>query len=134
MLNSSRIVGLTSTRQSDVTVQRGEGCSVIYELIASFKAEKRKINVGDAWFRVSPPPPPSLSVGVLVCGPSSAFFWSGPAVEKFVFYIVFLFWSDQIGFSLFFYREGHGLAEKLLLIILIFDKFHRHFAMHWSYA
>ena len=32
-----------------------------------------------------------------------------------------------------FYREDHGLAEKLLLIILIFDEFHRHFAMRWSY-
>ena len=26
------------------------------------------------------------------------------------------------------------LAKKLLLIIFIFDKFHRHFAMRWSYA
>ena len=43
-----------------------------------------------------------------------------PVVEKFVFYIIFLFWSDQIGFSLFFYRKGHGLAEKLLLIIIFF--------------
>ena len=35
-------------------MQKGEGCSVIYELVASFKAEKRKVNVGDAWFLVSP--------------------------------------------------------------------------------
>ena len=28
-----------------------------------------------------------------------------------------------------FYREGHGLAEKLLLIVLFFDKLHRHFPM-----
>ena len=34
-------------------VQRGEGCSVIHELVASFKPGKRKVNVGDAWFRVS---------------------------------------------------------------------------------
>ena len=27
---------------------------MIYELVASFKAEKRKVSVSDAWFRVSP--------------------------------------------------------------------------------
>ena len=40
------------------------------------------------------------------------------ADEKFVFYIVFLFWSDQIAIGSD--REGDGLAEKLLLIIFIF--------------
>ena len=35
-------------------VQRGEECLVIYGLVASFKAEKRKVNVGDVWFRVLP--------------------------------------------------------------------------------
>ena len=54
-------------------VQREEGYSVIYELVASFKAEKRKVNVGDAWFRVWPISV-SLSIGVLVRGPSSGFF------------------------------------------------------------
>ena len=100
---------------------------MIYGLVASFKAEKRKVSVGDAWFRV----PPSLSinlslslslslslrVGVLVCGSVCLLL---VAVEKFVFYIVFLFQSDQIGFSLGVFCEGHGLAEKLLLIIFIF--------------
>ena len=33
---------------------------------------------------------------------SFAFFWSGSIVEKFVFYSIFVFQSDQIGFSLFF--------------------------------
>ena len=33
-----------------------------------------------------------------------------------------------------FYFEGHGLAKKLLLIIFFLDKFHWHFAMHWSYV
>ena len=51
---------------------------------------------------------------------SFAFFCSGSAVEKFVFYSIFVFRLDQIGFSVLFYREGHGLAEKLLLIIFIF--------------
>ena len=78
-------------------VQRWEGCSVVYELAASFKAENRKVNVGDAWFQVS-----SLSLWVLSLLVLFAFFWSVPAVEKFVSYIVFLFWSDQIGFSLLF--------------------------------
>ena len=83
-------------------VQRGEGCLVIYDFVATFKAEKRKVNVGDAWFRVSPiilSLSQSWSSGVRV---SFAFFWSGPAVEKFVFYSVFVFQSDQIRFSLFF--------------------------------
>ena len=31
-----------------------EGCLVIYDLVASFKADKRIANVGDVWFRVSP--------------------------------------------------------------------------------
>ena len=38
---------------------------------------------------------------------SFTFFLSGSTVKKFFFF-------------LFFYREGHGLAEKLLLIIFIF--------------
>ena len=73
-------------------VQRGEGCLVIYDFVTSFKAEKWKVNVGDAWFQVSLLP---LS-------------WSSGLQ------------SDQVGFSLFFYCDGHGLAKKLLLIISIF--------------
>ena len=44
----------------------------------------------------------SLSIGLLSQLVSSAIFWSVSTVEKFVVYIVFLYWSDQIGFSLFF--------------------------------
>ena len=33
--------------------QRGEGCLVINDLVDFFKAEKRKVNVGDAQFRLS---------------------------------------------------------------------------------
>ena len=51
MLNSGRIVGLTAVNQM-LRVQRGEGCSMIYGLVATCKIEKRK--VGDAWFQVSP--------------------------------------------------------------------------------
>ena len=54
---------------------RGEGCLGIYGLVTSFKAEMKKVNVGDAWLQVSPLSLSlSLSVGVLVCGLSSAFF------------------------------------------------------------
>ena len=101
MLNSHRIVGLICYQM--LRVRRGEGCLVIYGLVASFKTEKRKVSVGDKWFRVSPLSVClSVSVGVLVCRLSSAFVWSDAGVEKFVFYIVFLFWSDQIGFLYFF--------------------------------
>ena len=107
-------------------LRRGWGCLVIYGYVASFKAEKRKVNVGDAWFRVSPL---SLSVCLSVC---LSLNWNSrlqtvlclllicPAIEKFVFYIVFsiLIGSDWVFFA--FYREGHGLAEKLLLVIFIF--------------
>ena len=31
-------------------LQRGEGYLVIYGLVTSFKTDKRKVNVGDAWF------------------------------------------------------------------------------------
>ena len=114
--------------QSDVTSAERRG--VIYGLVTSFKAEKRKVNVDDAWFRVSPLSL-SLSLSLRVWSSSlrvsSVFFWSSSAVEKFVFFSVFLFWSDQLGFLLFFfffffffYSEGHGLVEKLLLIIFIF--------------
>ena len=44
---------------------------MIYDLVVSFKTEKRKVNVGDAWFRVSPLCLClclSLRAGVLVCG------------------------------------------------------------------
>ena len=108
-------------------VQRGEECSVIYGLVASIKAKKKKVIVGDAWFRISPLSLFSLSqLGFWICW-CRLLFWSGPTVKKYIFYIVFLFWldrigSDQIGFSLFFvfYRKCHRLAEKLLLIIFIF--------------
>ena len=114
-------------------VRRGDGCLVIYGLIGSFKAEKRKVNVGDALFRVSPLSV-APSVGVLVCGLSSAFFWSGPACEEFVFYIVFLFWSDEIGFSLFFTTKVTDWPKNYFKLFVFFDKFHWLFAMRWSYA
>ena len=97
-------------------VQRGEGCLVIYGLVTFFKAEKRKVNVGDVWFRVSPPSLSlcvSLSVSLSLCR-SRSFLFVGvvsllficSAVKKFVFYSVFLFWSDQLGFLCFLPRRS----------------------------
>ena len=103
-------------------VQRGEVCLVIYRLVTSFKAEKRKVNVSDVWFWVSP-----LSPSLCLSLSWSSGLWNVvclhlicSTVKKFAFYIVFLFWLDQIGFSLLFYHETHWLAKKLLLIIFIF--------------
>ena len=72
MLNSGNIVGLTVNQM--LQVWRGEVCLVIYGLVASFKAEKRKVNVGDAWFQVLPW---SLFVSVSVAlSLSQLEFWS----------------------------------------------------------
>ena len=57
--------------------------------------------MGDAWFCVSPLSL-SLRAGVLVCGCHLPSFDLATPVEKFVFYSIFVFQSDQIGFSLFF--------------------------------
>ena len=119
-----------------------EGCLVISGLVASFKAEKRKFNMGDAWFRVSP-----LSLCLCLClsvclslslslshslslslSLSLPDFYRLPSFDlalqsrNLSFISFFLCWSDQIGFSLFivFNREGHGFAENWLLIIFIF--------------
>ena len=99
----------------------GEGCLVIYDLVAFFRAKKRKVNVGDAWFRFS-----SLSLTLSAWSSSlrvsSVFFWSGSAVEKFVLYSVFPFWSEQIGISLFFTAKVTNWPKNLLLIIFIFTQ------------
>ena len=58
MLNGDWIVRLARTRSIRCyecgEERRGEGCLVIYDFVASFKAKKRKVCVGDAWFQVSP--------------------------------------------------------------------------------
>ena len=102
MPDSGRIVGLTRTRNQMLRARRGEGCSVIYELVASFKVEKRKISVGDAWFRVSPLSL-SLSVGVLVCGLSYAFFWDAPLSRNLSFISFFSFDRIRLGFLWIFF-------------------------------
>ena len=104
-------------------VRRGEGCLVIYGLVVSFKAEKKKVNVGDVCFWVSS---------------NSLFLGAGVLVSCLLYRFSLLIGSNWVFFV--FNREDHGLAEKLLLIIIIFlfflfyffDKFHWHFAMRWS--
>ena len=43
----------------------------------------------------------------------SSFFLICPTVEKFIFYNVFLFWSDQMGFSLFFLPRRSQIGRKI---------------------
>ena len=122
MLNSGRIVRLTRTR-SIRCYECGEerGCLVIYGLVASFKGEKRKVNVGDAWFRVLSL---SLSVCLSVClSLTQLEFWSAecrlpsldlaPLSRNLSFYIVFLFWSDQIVFFCFLQRRSR-IGQKII--------------------
>ena len=120
------VVGLLDLRVRAVNqmlrVQRGEGCFMIYELVASFKAEKRKVNEGDASFRVSPLSlslslscSPSLSVGVLVhLDRHLPSFDLYPQSRNLTF--ISFFFPDQIrlGFLCFLLRKG--LSQKLLLI------------------
>ena len=109
-----------------------EGCSVIYELVASFKAEKRKVNVDDTWFWVSPlflSLSWSSGLRTVAC---LLLIWHRCREICLLYCFSLLIGSDWVFFV--FHREGNGLAEKLLFIILFFDKFKRHFAMRWSYA
>ena len=90
LLNSDRIVRLMVNQM--LRVQRGEGCLVNYGLFASFKVGNRKVNVGDAWFWVSPLSV-SLSLSQLEFW-SVDFFWSGPLFRNLSF--ISFFSSDQI--------------------------------------
>ena len=101
MLNSGRIVRLT--RNQMLPVRRGEGC---------FKVEKRKVNLSDAWFRVSPLSLSlSLWVGVSSLRVSSPFFWS---------FIVFLS-SDRIKFGfLCFLPQRSRIGRKITFNYLYF--------------
>ena len=104
------LLDLGARGQSDVTSAERKGCLVIYDLVASFKAEKRKVIVGDVWFRVS-----SLSLSQSWSSSlwiSFAFFWSDSSVEKFVFYSVFVFLLEQIGFSLFFTAKATNCPKN----------------------
>ena len=128
------LLDLRARGQSDVTSAERRGVFGDLRLSRFLQSGEEESQCG--WYVVSSFVPPlslSLRVGVSSLRVSSAFFCSGPAVEKFVFYSVF-FCSDRINWIFFvFYRKGHGLSDKLLLIFSFFDKFHRHFAMRGSY-
>ena len=110
----------THTVNQMLRVRRGEGCSVIFGLVASFKAVKRKVNVGDAWFRVSP-----LSVSLSLSWSSDSrtvvcllLIWPHCRKNCLLYHFSLLVGSNLV--FLVFYCEGHGSAEKLLWIIFIF--------------
>ena len=106
--------------QSDVMGAERRVVSVIYELVASFKA-KREVNVGDAWFRVSP----LFLFLSLSLSLSQLEFWSAdcrlPSFDLsccreicLSYRFSLLIESDWVFFV--FYRESH----RLFLIIFIF--------------
>ena len=85
---------------------------MVYELVASFKAEKKKVNVGDAWFLSL-----SWSSGLrtVVC---LLLIWPRCREICLLYHFSLLVGSDWVFFVI--YHEGHRLAEKLLLISFIF--------------
>ena len=113
---------------------RGEGCLVIYRLIASFKEEKRKVNVDDAGFRISPS---SLSLSQLEFLSADCHLPSFDLapLSRNLSFILFSS-SDQIkfGFLGFFTAKVTDCPKNYFYLFLFFDKFNRHFAMRWSYV
>ena len=144
MLNSGRIVRPYAHAVNQMLqVQRGKGCLLIYGLVASLKEATKWRRGKSMWlmrgfeFR-----PPSLSLslllslslslcvsvclslselGVLVCRCRLPSFDLAP-LSRNLHLIEFLssIRSNCFFFLFCFYREGHGLAEKLLLVIFIF--------------
>ena len=110
------LLDLHACGQSDVTSAKRRGCLVIYGLVASFNAEKRKVNVSDAWFRV---PPLSLylsvRVGVLVSGCRPPSFDLAPLSRNLSFIAFFVFRSDQIGFSLLFFLPRKSRTDRKII-------------------
>ena len=84
-------------------VRRGKRCLMIYDLFTFFKAEKRKVKMGDAWFRVLP-----LSLSLSELGLPS---FHLPRCRE-----ICLLYRFSLLIGSIFFREGHEMAEKLLLI------------------
>ena len=119
-------------------VRREEECLVIDGLVTSPSPSKRRRGKS-MWvmrgFKFRLTFSLSLWVAVLVCGCRLPFFFICSTVEKFVFFSVFIFWSDQIGFPLFFSLRRSRIGRKIIFdYFYFFEKYHRHFAMRWSYA
>ena len=132
MLNSGRILDLPARGQSNVTSAERRGVFGDLWLSCFLQSGEEESKCG--WCIVLSFASLSLSQSwsssllvvclLLICS----------AVEKFVFYIVFIFWLDQIGFSLFFTAKVMDWPKNYIYLFLFFDKFHWCFAMHWSYV
>ena len=90
---------------------------MIYGLVATNKAEKRKVNVGDAWFRVSPP---SLfcRAGVSILLVLSAFFDLLRCREICLLYrFSLLIGSNSVFFGVFLPRKSR-IGRKITFIFI----------------
>ena len=124
MLNSGRIIDLHARAQSDVTSAERKvfGDLRLSRFLQSGEEKSQcRLCVVSSFASLS------LSLSELefqVCRCHLPSFDLAPLSRNLSFIVFFVFQSDQIGFSLFvclfFYREGHGLTEKWLLIIFIF--------------
>ena len=114
MLNCGRIVGLTSMRSIRCYGEERRG--VFGDVWVSRFLQSWEEEVQCRWCVVwsFASVSLSLSVGVLGCGPSSAFFWSASCREICLLYRISLMIGSDWVFFVF-----HGLSEKLLLIIII---------------
>ena len=123
LYSSSRIVRLTRTRSVRCYECGEERRGVFGGFRLSHFLQSGEEESQWGWCVVSSFAPPSLSfslrTGVSSLLVSSAFFWS-VRCQKICLLCRFslLIGSNWVFFV--FYREGHGLAEKLLLIIFIF--------------
>ena len=140
------MVGLLDLRtrgQSDVTSAERRGVFGDLRLSRFLQSGKEKSQYG--WCVVSSFAylPLSLSLSLSQRWSSSLrssffFFWSTPLSRNLSF-IVFLS-SDRIklGFLCFFFGGGTTKVtdwpKNYFWLFSFFDKFHRHFAMRWSYA
>ena len=118
------MVGLFDLRAcspSDVTSAERKGVFGDLRLSRFLQSGKEESQCGWCVVLSFVRPPLSLRVGVSSLLVSSAFFWTAPLSRNLSF--IAFFSSDRINWVFFvFYREGHGLAEKLLLIIFILWK------------
>ena len=103
-------------------VLRGERCLVVYGLVTSFKAEKRKVNVDDAWFQVSPL---SLSLSFFLSELEFLVCWCHlpsfdlALLSRNLSFIGVFFLLDQLGFLCFLSRRSR-IGRKITFNYLYF--------------
>ena len=131
------VIGLLDLRargKSDVTSAERGGVFGDLRLSRFLQSGEEESQCG--WCVVSSFAPPlslSLRAGVLVCGCRFPSFDLAPLSRNLSF-IAFLSF-DQIWFSLFFTAKVTDWSKITFYITFwFFDKFHRHFAMRWSFA